>query len=186
MLVSTCPGALWTLTCYSKPPHTIPVFIFILCFFLNVQRHNAALTLSLVIHQLHQSKYSICSPLAWYRTIMVYMFTSAHSLAFTTLCYDFTVWLIFIPLKLLHLFSSLQCVILNCLHLSFTCTYPVIWKVPLPPKACSYSFQKSLLTLTALSSALSLTSSSSSPPKSSYTPKISAVWLHSHLSLLHY
>lgn len=44
-------------------------FMFILCFFLDVQRHSAALTLSAVLHQLHQSKYSICSPLAWYRTI---------------------------------------------------------------------------------------------------------------------
>lgn len=66
-----------------------------------------------------------------------WMFTSALSLAFTTLCYNFTVWLNFIPMKLLHLFGSLQCVIPTCLRLPFGCTYPVIWKLLLTTQSLS-------------------------------------------------
>lgn len=58
---------------FQTSSYNTTVFMFILCFFLDVRRHNAALTLSAVLHQLHQSKCSICSPLAWYRTILVYM-----------------------------------------------------------------------------------------------------------------
>lgn len=79
-----CAGVHWLCWCphvLDHSGHLSPIpnlliqyhsFYVYFMFFLDLQRHNAALTLSAVLHQLHQSKYSICSPLAWYRTILLY------------------------------------------------------------------------------------------------------------------